>query len=464
MAEIERDLESSKRQLKKILKLREIAGNQDDEETQLVYLSKENQILRTEFKEMNKNLNKFIDMMKDLKYKRSSKSRKVNQSMRASKETKLDIKQGELKSYETMIENMKKEQKRLRRRLDVVGDPGYSLSLRRNIIDKKERIQTLEEKERKFINDKFLRDKDADRVMMNGQSDAMRETQDKAKELTFLADHLNKIEKKIRKQENMKEDAEETTQIEKDKLVKLEQEANEKGLDLHEIYGLTEKESQIDFGNDAEAFERKKLVIQQSIMVKQTRYQKKLKDLKEKYETLLKAKNDCIEYMRVRNDQITEVRGEANELLVKSKVRTQEEIEMEEANQDETLNDLPDLSIIEDDPTMLKINSALKGSKRRYKLNNTISSVASGQLLSQKASRGGKKKTKNAFAIRKKAKMPDFDKKPPTTDKAGYNIPGRKRDDDENSLENSSETKPMYGKKINAKPLGTRMSKPSFMS
>uniref|UniRef100_A0A7S3KQ76 Uncharacterized protein n=1 Tax=Euplotes crassus TaxID=5936 RepID=A0A7S3KQ76_EUPCR len=109
-----------------------MSSAQEDEHAQLLYLAKENKVLQQEFRDLNLSLNKFIEMMKDFKYKNNSRYRKINQSMRARpKAVKIETKLGEKQSYELMIENMRREHRRLRDRLDVVGDPSYSLSLRK---------------------------------------------------------------------------------------------------------------------------------------------------------------------------------------------------------------------------------------------------------------------------------------------------------------------------------------------
>eukprot|EP00344_Euplotes_crassus_P011614 CAMPEP_0197005774 /NCGR_PEP_ID=MMETSP1380-20130617/31225_1 /TAXON_ID=5936 /ORGANISM="Euplotes crassus, Strain CT5" /LENGTH=201 /DNA_ID=CAMNT_0042425039 /DNA_START=156 /DNA_END=760 /DNA_ORIENTATION=+ len=201
-----------------------MSSAQEDEQAQLLYLAKENKVLQQEFRDLNLSLNKFIEMMKDFKYKNNSRYRKINQSMRARpKAVKIETKLGEKQSYELMIENMRREHRRLRDRLDVVGDPSYSLSLRKKIIDTKDHIQTLEESERKQLNDKFLKNKDAERIISNGQSDAMRATQDGAKELTYLTDHLQKKRNKLAKQEETKADADEKSASASQKLKELEQ-------------------------------------------------------------------------------------------------------------------------------------------------------------------------------------------------------------------------------------------------
>ena len=230
--------------------------------------------------------------MKDLKAQRAGRLRMVNRSSRYSKQDKIEIKMSELKSYQQMIENMKAEEMKLRKRLDVVGDPNYSLGLRSNIVDIKEKIHGLEENERKMRNDKFLREKDIDRVMMAGQSDAMKETQKLARDHAVLMDQWQKLNKKIYQQENTREEADEKAKECAEKLETLEAKAEERGFDLEEIYNGNEHNNEIDRSATESVFNRKKEIIEKSIQVENEKYAHKLATLKKKYEDLLNEKND----------------------------------------------------------------------------------------------------------------------------------------------------------------------------
>ena len=67
LAEIEADLFKAKGELARVRKTRAISESTEDEQKRLIILNKENILLRNELKDMNNNLNKFIDLMKDLK-------------------------------------------------------------------------------------------------------------------------------------------------------------------------------------------------------------------------------------------------------------------------------------------------------------------------------------------------------------------------------------------------------------
>jgi len=152
--------------------------------------------------------------------------------------------------------------------------------------------------------------------------------------------------------------------------------------------------------------------------------------------------------------------------MVKSKILTEEEAVMQESNTDDITNDLPDVTFVEEDPTVLELNEVLKKSGRRNRLNHTVSYTTKVKK-SKKKSRENKGKiptTKNVFNLRKKAQMPDYDAQKreiklnissdnsERDDEFQLNV-DREKDDDEKSLENTTTTKPIFGSKANIKPL-----------
>ena len=96
-----------------------------------------------------------------------------------------------------MLQNMQKEHAKVKSRLDVVGDPGYSLEVRKQINDIKSEIRSLEKEKSKLTGDKFAREKRLNKVLDAGQPDAMQETQKKVQEMTVHFDRLDKLNKKV---------------------------------------------------------------------------------------------------------------------------------------------------------------------------------------------------------------------------------------------------------------------------
>lgn len=130
-----------------------------------------------------------------------------------------------------MIQNMTSEYTKLKARLDVIGAPGYSIEVRRQINEKKDQIKRLEEERRKLTHEKFQREKQINRVISAGQPDAMHEIQTKVQEMTIVFDKLEKINKQLSFQESTKQEAERQFEETKQKLQELEQRAECKQLE-----------------------------------------------------------------------------------------------------------------------------------------------------------------------------------------------------------------------------------------
>ena len=114
LAEIEEDLLKAKEALKRVKKTRSQSESADDTQKRLILLNRENILLRDELKGMNNNLNKFIDLMKEIKNKKKVKTKRYNRSVWMSKEEKLKAKGAEKLNYTHMTENMTKEHKRVK--------------------------------------------------------------------------------------------------------------------------------------------------------------------------------------------------------------------------------------------------------------------------------------------------------------------------------------------------------------
>mmetsp|Transcript_37011 Transcript_37011/g.36611 ORF Transcript_37011/g.36611 Transcript_37011/m.36611 type:complete len:138 (-) Transcript_37011:58-471(-) len=136
--------------------------------------------------------------------------------------------------------------------------------------------------------------------------------------------------------------------------------------------------------------------------------------------------------------------------MIKSKVMSEDLLD-EEASQDETLEDLPEEYIIEENPLIQKLSVALKGYKKK-RVSQFTQSAVSGRKSSRISSRAGRKKVVNNISIQKKANMPGLENKMVSSSKNQYDIAKQRRGDDERSLLNSSEKKPLFKDKVRAKP------------
>jgi hypothetical protein len=338
--------------------------------------------------------------MRELKVKKHGKAKRYNRSMFMTKQDKLKAKASEKKTYEQITQNMKNEHDRLQKRLEIVGDPGYSLQIRKKIMDIKEHIHQLEEEKRKLTNEKFVRERKINKVIMAGQPDAMHDIQERVKENTVLFDKIQKLNKKIDFQQKTKLEADAKLSEVKEKLAKQEDLARKHELNLEEIYSKDEEPAN-HISSDPAVYDRKIAVIQQALKINQQIYFKKLEELKQKLEGILTEKNDSLSLIKIRHEQTIEKRKEVNDLKLKSKLVTAEELEQQNENAEEILGEIPPATIIEEDPTILKLNDVL-GKLRK---NGNYRSSASVRASKVKIPTTG-----NAFNIRNKNGKKEFEK------------------------------------------------------
>jgi hypothetical protein len=122
---IETDIKEARYTIQKSQRCRQQSDEVGDDQLQLVLLNKENIILRDELKAMNNNLNSFIDVLKDYKNLKTTRQ-KFMKPDNSTKEVRMRAKGAEKKTYQQIMTNMKEEHKRVKKRLEVVGDPSYA--------------------------------------------------------------------------------------------------------------------------------------------------------------------------------------------------------------------------------------------------------------------------------------------------------------------------------------------------
>lgn len=310
---------------------------------------------------------------------------------------------------------------------------------------------------------------------MAGQPDAMLEIQEKIKEMTVLFDRVQKIDKKLEFQLVTKEEADRKTHELAEKLKQLEAEAQKNDIDINEVYSREiGEEENFDISKDPNIYDKKQAVIEQAMQVNQSMYSKKLEELNEKLKGLLQERNSCIEKIRLRHDQTIEKRQEVNDLMLKSKLISEDELEQQKELQNDKLEDLPTALEVDDDEVVIKIQGALKRkNKARAKLNKTSNPSLNHKRNLETFEKNKKPTnvptTKNAFSIKQKATLPtsdnEDDPKPVSVIKKFAMKAGMDEsdaEDMENSIENSSIKKPILG--ISNKPFGNKATKPLLMS
>lgn len=226
-------------------------------------------------------------------------------------------------------------------------------------MDLKEFNHELDEEKRKMTNEKFIRERNMNKVIMSGQPDVMHEIQEKVKELSVLFDRNTKLDKKINFQEKTKQESDSQIKELANKLKEFEKKAQSKGLDLADIYNGPDTEEDSTVSKSAQIYDRKKDILESAMEVSKNKTIKKLEELKQKLKDDLKTQNDAVTNIKLRQDQIVEKRKEVNELMLKSKLISDSDAGKLNETADETLGEMPDDIDVENDEMIAKISKIL---------------------------------------------------------------------------------------------------------
>ena len=85
-----------------------------------------------------------------------------------------------------------------------------------------------------------------------------------------------------------------------------------------------------------------KTILEQAIEVQKHKYCKKLNGLHEKLKKLLEGQNYAVANIKTRQGQIGEKRKEVNELMVKLKLISEDDLEKLNETPDDTVSELPE--------------------------------------------------------------------------------------------------------------------------
>jgi hypothetical protein len=370
MTTIKMDIESSKIVLRKAAILREKSDTANEDE-QLVLLTRENTSLKNMMIHMIHGLTRFVEALKDYQIRKLGKHKYGNENQ--SVDYKLRTRDAESMNYNKMLTNLNSEKNKLRKRLDVVGDHSYAIKLRKDIIEIKQKNQALKEEKRELTNKKFNREKKMTKVLKSGQPDSMNEIQSKAQEMNVLFDRLEKINTKLEFQMTTKEEQDLTYEETKNKLMQLESKAKENGIDLNEFEELEDEDFGYNISQDPSTYDRKENIIKQSIESERQSYAKVLDKMRIKLVGIMKERNDVISKIRDKQIQTVEIRGEVNELMVKSRLISEEDAKKSLQDTKDKVVDLPEELIINQDKIVAKLNGIVKSSKKKVVANKVPS-------------------------------------------------------------------------------------------
>lgn len=138
-------------------------------------------------------------------------------------------------------------------------------------------------------------------------------------------------------------------------------------------------------------YDRKENIIKQAIETERQMYAKILEKLRAKLVTQIKERNDIISKIEQRQTDTVEIRKEVNELMVKSKLLSEEDAKQVMADYKDATPDLPPQIAVNEDKMVWKLNSIIKTSKKKIKVKKNKPS--SGNEVPT---------TKNAFNLRRK--------------------------------------------------------------
>jgi hypothetical protein len=370
MTTIKMDIESSRIVLRKAAILREKSdtANEDD---QLILLTRENNSLKNMMIHMNHGLTRFVEALKGYQISKLGKHKYGNENQ--SVDYKLRTRDAESMNYNKMLTNLNFEKNKLRKRLDVVGDHSYAIKLRRDIIEMKQKNQALKEEKSELMSKKFSREKKMSKVFKSGQPDSMHDIQLKAQEMNVLFDRLEKINTKLEFQKTTKDEQDLTYEETKNKLMQLESKARENGIYLNEFEELEDEDFGHNISQDPSTYDRKENIMKQSIESERQSYAKILDKMRIKLVGIMKERNDVISKIRDKQIQTVEIRGEVNELMVKSRIISEEDAKKALQDTKDKVVDLPEELIINQDKIVAKLNGIVKSSKKKVVVNKVPS-------------------------------------------------------------------------------------------
>ena len=125
--QLEIAVDLSKQKLSKIKDTFVTVDKMNDEEKKLAYLQQENKHLRLELKVMNDNLNKLIDIVKDINIKRQKYRKETNERPTSHR---IKAKNQELVNSDKQLHNLETEHTRLTKRLEEINSANYLINLK----------------------------------------------------------------------------------------------------------------------------------------------------------------------------------------------------------------------------------------------------------------------------------------------------------------------------------------------
>lgn len=208
-----------------------------------------------------------------------------------------------------------------------------------------------------------------DKVLQKGGTDAVLEIKNKTNELNVFIEKASKLDGMIEFQERTKNQQIDSYAETKQRLEQLETKANSKGVYLDEI----DKPEKTIVGKDPQVYDRKKKILSQAIKRDKVTQARRLEELKAQLEEVLKDKNEAIAHLKVRQNQVMEKRQEASDLMVKSRMISEQDAERTIEEFKNKTHELPDQVDISKDKIINKLDTIIKSTRKRKKRANRSS-------------------------------------------------------------------------------------------
>lgn len=245
MMVIEESILAAKTNLEKIQTKRDKVNQSADEDSKLLLLTDESNVLRNELKVLNNCLNMFIEEMRLVKLKAGTKKNKADPA--ELEERKRIVKEREIENYDKMTKNLMNEHTKLSKRVELVSNPQYVFDLREKVEEMKNYVKELKNNKKALEKNQRNRDKQLN-YMLNkgGEIGHLKKMNDTQNELTVTRNQMLKIDKKLDKLQETKAANEEQIKSLTEKLANLQSMAEKSNIDLEKYSKEVEKKNEYE--------------------------------------------------------------------------------------------------------------------------------------------------------------------------------------------------------------------------
>ena len=245
MVVIEESIQLAKANLERVQAKRDKINQSADEDSKLLLLTDESNVLRNELKVLNNCLNMFIEEMRLVKLKAGNKKNKLDPAEH--EERKRIVKEREIENYDKMTKNLMNEHTKLTKRVELVSNPQYVFDLREKVEEMKSYVKELKNNKKSLEKNQRNRDKQLN-YMMNkgGEIGHLKKMNDTQNELTVTRNQMLKMDRRLEKLQETKAANEEQIKSLTEKLDNLQTMAEKNNIDLEKYSKEVEKKNEYE--------------------------------------------------------------------------------------------------------------------------------------------------------------------------------------------------------------------------